>query len=171
MSAPWVDRFWSKVSRGPDCWTWGAATDRDGYGWFKRDGRQVYAHRVAYEITNNAQPGALQVCHSCDNPSCVNPAHLFLGTQADNSADMTRKGRQARGDRHGARLHPDTVRRGEANLGGGKLTATQVADIRRIYAAGGSTQTQIAKRFNVTQSLVSAITRRAAWSHIEEVAV
>lgn len=168
MSAAWEGRFWAKVEKSEGCWLWQAAKDRDGYGWFKVSGRQVYAHRVAYEMQAGEPAGQFQVCHACDTPSCVNPAHLFVGTQAVNSADMVAKGRQAKGDRHGARTHPERVPRGEHNKGGGKLTATQVREIRRAYAAREANQVTLAARFGVTQGLVSAIVRGAVWQHVKE---
>lgn len=93
-----ADRFWSKVKKGPGCWEWQAACDPDGYGRF---GGKL-AHRTAWLLTNG-DAGASCLLHKCDNPPCVRPDHLFLGTRADNLADMRRKGRErhARGERAG----------------------------------------------------------------------
>lgn len=130
------NRFWSKVDRSQlspgGCWLWTRATNAGGYGLFGLQRRALLAHRVAYAALVGVVPDDLCVCHRCDTPGCVNPAHLFLGTHADNSDDKVRKGRQsrlvgdrnpsrsrpeclARGDRSGARKHPERLQRGDAH--------------------------------------------------------
>jgi hypothetical protein len=142
-----ADRFFAKVSPEPNtgCWLWTGATERNGYGMIWVDGRLRPAHRVSLTIAGRT-PGALCALHSCDTPSCVNPAHLRLGTQAENMGDMAKRQRQARGDRLSK-----------------KLTSTGIREIRARHAAGES-QGQLARAFRVTQSMVSRIVRRERWA-------
>ena len=146
-----IAAFWAKAdkSSGPDeCWNWTAARSPLGcgrFGWHNHQTRQ--AHRIAYELTLGAFDAKLEVCHRCDNPSCCNPAHLFLGTHADNMADMGRKKRYSMPGYSGER-HP-----------GAKLTDQQVAAIRHLYAAKQGSQRDLARRFGVTQAHISLIVR------------
>lgn len=122
-----AERFWLKVDRsaGNDaCWPWLAYRSPKGYGRFFANAKMWLAHAVAWRIENGDPPTGLFVLHRCDNPSCCNPGHLFLGTIADNNHDMVAKGRHGstvhpesrpRGDRHPARLHPERLARAERN--------------------------------------------------------
>lgn len=123
-----------------------------GYGKVKRNGVTTVAHRVSWEMENGPIPDGLQVCHHCDNPPCVNPEHLFLGTQKNNLDDRNRKGR--------AVWSP-----GSRN-GGAKLVEEDVLEIRRLGAARCETQAAIADRFGVTPSQISHILRRVSWKHL-----
>lgn len=147
-------RFWVKVDKTDGCWEWNAARlQKSGYGRFRFNGKTRPAHRFAYEALKGPIPAGLNVCHSCDNRACVNPDHLWLGTDADNAADRDAKGR-------------GNVARGE-NHGHSRLTRDRVLEVRRLYAAGGHTQRAIAAMFNLSYKHVSKIVRRQLWAEVQ----
>jgi hypothetical protein len=156
------ERFWSKVSvSGPgDCWPWRASRSRKGYGRINIDRRSHNAHRVAWLLANGAVPDDRMVCHHCDNPPCCNPAHLFLGEAADNTADMMQKGR------HRTRV-PDLLARGE-RFPQARLTNDGVAEARRLRAEGHLSIEQIAQRFGVSVATMASALRGDTWSHVGE---
>lgn len=162
-----VERFWSKVdkSAGPGgCWLW-LPVPTGRYGEFCIGHQEtVGAHRFAYELTHGPLAEGMLACHTCDTPRCVNPAHLFEGTHLDNNRDMHGKGRGQRGDKHSARLRPETRPRGEQH-GCAKLTAADVLLIRQL-AADGSTGKTIAEHFGIGRTQVSRILNRQTWRHI-----
>lgn len=139
------------------CWLWlGTPRGSMGYGAFQMEGRNHQAHRASWLLFRSEIPSGEWVLHQCDNPSCVNPSHLFLGTQADNEADKVAKGRQSRGEAHSAaKINPA---RGADN-GNSKLTIQDVLAIR----AATVPQRQIAKAYGVTQALISKIQRGEIW--------
>jgi hypothetical protein len=121
----------------------------------------VKAHRWTYERFIAPVPDGMYVCHTCDNPPCVNPSHLFLGDQFANMQDMTAKGRGS----VWAHVMPERRHPGESN-GSASLTESQVLAIRDRYAAGGISQQALADECGVHQTAVSAIIRRKTWTHI-----
>lgn len=182
-----IARFWAKVDKSPEhggCWIWTAGKFNTGYGAFYVAQQNHGAHRLAWELVNGPIPDGLCVCHDCpnrsDNPACCNPSHCFLGTSADNLRDAAKKGRTAKGDRHGLRLHPERRARGERHgtrthpekilRGEGqpcsKLTDTKVREIRQSLAEKSATQKQLARQYGVSQRLIHNIFHRMAWSHI-----
>lgn len=168
-------RFWAKVDKsgGPDaCWLWKSCRDENGYGRLKVNGNIFRAHRVACTLANGPIPDdgsyhGMCVCHKCDVPACVNPSHLFLGTSAENTADRDRKNRgvRPRGDKHGLRIHPECAARGESN-GNSKLSASEILEIRQLYASGGISYNHLGVRFGVDPALISRIVRRVIWRHV-----
>lgn len=145
------DRFWAKVQKGDGCWEWTAALLITGYGHFRgHNGQTIKAHRFAWIETNGPIPDGLNVLHRCDNPKCVRPSHLFLGTKADNSRDMAEKGRSTQGIKDSqAKLDDDKVR------------------LIRQQSAEGVSQPEIANRFGIDKSNVSRIVNRKTWKHVE----
>lgn len=147
IARPLAERFWEKVQKTEGCWLWLGCCKPKGRARFRIDAQQPmgYAARVSWELAYGPVPPGLHVLHHCDNPGCVRPDHLFLGTQADNVHDMERKGRgrKAQGTAHWA----------------AKLSTEAVADIRQRYAAGGVTQQRLADEHGITQAHVSAIVR------------
>lgn len=141
------------------CIEWTGGLNNNGYGITYRKilgGKIRYARRLAWYEAHGPIPKGMCVLHRCDNPACVNIKHLFLGTKAENSADMVAKGRQSKGSQHGVRgeEHPNA-----------KLTKSQVINIRRLYDAG-SNGVILGKKYDVTSDLIRKIVRRKLWKHI-----
>jgi hypothetical protein len=145
---PLEERFWRYVAIGDDCWTWtGSLAGR--YGVLRGPKRtRLYAHRLSYEIHNGPIPEGLCILHSCDNPLCVNPAHLRVGTMADNMKDCVKRGRRPRGEK----------------CSYAKLTQSSVDLIRR-QARNGIPQKTLATQFGVSKSLICQIVNRKVWTH------
>ena len=160
-------RFWSKVdsSHGSDsCWNWLGCRSQDGYGSFQIDGLAKRAHRMAFVYRYGPITDGLCVCHRCDNPVCCNPLHLWAGTTAQNMADKRSKGRQAMGETHGTKTHPESIKRGAAH-GRSKLTTEKVISIRQS-AAAGATYKEIGSQWGVDSTAVGLIVRRKNWRHV-----
>jgi len=159
---PVIERFWPKVDRFSSsvtgCWVWIASKNNKGYGVLGIGGIPTLAHRLAWELTYGPIQTGLCVCHRCDNPPCVNPSHLFLGTRADNMADSSRKGRS------GARTHPERIPRGSRS-GLAKLVESDIVEIRRALESG-ETCKAIAARYGVAKTTIDWIKRGQTWRHV-----
>jgi len=164
-----IARFWSKVDvREPDaCWLWQASCFKEGYGQFKVRGRNLKTNRIAYFLGTGCDLGESLALHTCDNPSCCNPAHVYGGTAKDNIADAINRGRFACGvgETHGSRTHPESRARGE-RASTAKLTADQVTEMRGLYATGEWTQQSLADRYGLQRRSVCDILRGKNWAHI-----
>jgi len=147
-TTPVEQRFWEKVDKSESCWIWKGTTYSNGYGRICVNGKHVLAHRLSWTLTHSDIPDGFHVCHGCDTPLCVNPEHLFLGTQKDNMQDMISKGR---------RVNP-VMPRGEYAYAA-KLTREQVDYIRSSSLSVSS----LARELGVTIRTVSLIRRRITW--------
>lgn len=177
LSPETIARFWSRVdtSAGPDaCWPWMAATTRGGYGHMAVNGRHLRANRLSLAISGAPPPCDAFVCHSCDNPACVNPSHLWIGSPKDNVDDMLAKGRGSRGDMHGEavrrrvprgedhylRRDPGMVRRG-ADHPNAKLIDSEMV-LRML--AGGVPRRAIADAVGVGRTVIDAVANGTHWT-------
>lgn len=147
---------------GPGCWEWNGYRNPQGYGKF----RKRLAHRVAWEREHGPIPPGMHVCHHCDNPACVRPNHLFLGTAADNHADKSAKGRVRNGFSYASGANLEALRRAVGRPGepARKISDSDVIEIRQLRAAGWS-QRSIGQKFGVAQNTISLILNgRAAYA-------
>ncbi len=134
-------RIWPEPNSG--CWLWGGGVNRRGYG---RAGKRGIAHRMVFEHVNGPIPDGMHVCHICDNPSCVNPVHLFLGTHQDNMDDKCRKGRQARG------THGPSAR----------LSYAKAAEVRALLASGVGVR-KVARLYGVQHTSIMKVRDGVTW--------
>ena len=148
-----MERFWTKIHKcdhsdvcAECCWLWTAGKNHSGYGYFRLNGHKVRAHIVAYELANGPRlpMKELCVCHTCDNPACVNPAHLRLGTQGDNMREKAMRGRTGRS----------------------RLSEVEVVEIRLLLASGDHTQDEIAAWYGVAHGTISDIHQRRTYRHV-----
>ena len=143
------ERFWHKVKKTDGCWEWLAHKDKDGYGNFKVKGKTVSAHRFSYELHTGEIPQGLFVLHKCDNPSCVNPDHLFLGTHQDNMNDMVNKDRSDHGEK----------------VNTAKLSEMKVREIVKRFK-DGLRNVDIAREYGVTRQNVRSIRLGRTWKRV-----
>lgn len=143
------ERLWSRIDKNRDCWEWVGPLNLHGYGQLKYRNRMYQAHRLAWELTNGPIPDNLFVCHKCDNPVCCRPDHLFLGTHADNMADMVAKGRARKG----------------SDVYVSKLEEIDIPIIRELHAQGAKVPS-IARKYNVKSNAIRRIIEGKTWKHI-----
>lgn len=144
------ERFRSHAVKVGDCHLWAASKTKAGYGFTSRGGRTMMAHRLSWELCFGPIPDGLQVCHTCDNPSCINPEHLWLGTAAQNIADRGAKGRTALGDK----------------MPHAKLDAEKVRYIRTELATGRS-KMSLSRELGVRPYVIFLVARREKWAHVQ----
>lgn len=154
---PLEERFWKHVNKlsEDECWPWTGATTRGGYaqlsvGRYKPDATIWGVHRLSYILHKGEIPDGMLILHSCDNPRCVNPKHLRVGTTLDNMRDRHAKGHYSVGSQNTA----------------AKLTEADVAEIRRIYNTSRTSTKVIAKQFSITREHAWNIATRRSWKHI-----
>jgi hypothetical protein len=145
-----IKRFLSKVQKTESCWIWTGARNDKGYGNFRLNGKTVYSHRVSYEIHKGPIQHKLFVCHSCDNPICLNPGHLFLGSQKDNMVDMKAKGRASRVVRSEGEEHWCS-----------KLDYNKAVEIR----ASTESQRSLGLKYEVSQYAIYAVKTGKTWKN------
>lgn len=151
-----IENFWKKVKKTNSCWIWTGGVSSRGYGnfCFHRNGKFINnrAHRFSYFLSKGEIPKKMLICHKCNNPLCVKPAHLYAGTTSDNVRDAIRDGL----------WNPS---QGEKN-GQSKLTKEKVLKIRELHKNGNYTQQELANLFGVIQQTISLILSRKHWAHI-----
>jgi HNH endonuclease len=153
-------RFWLRVQKSETCWLWTGAKVRGRYGQLMVENKLVYAHRFAYELAYGPIPQGIGyhgicVCHRCDNPSCVRPDHLFLGTHQENISDRDAKGRQWQGEKR------SSANRGARNPQA-KLSTDKIIEIRKDQRP----LRDVAEHYQVSISTVSMVRTRRRWAHI-----
>lgn len=150
-----TDKFWDKVDKTSDCWEWVGYREKTNYGRVSfRGNNKMLTHRVSWILTNGEIPNDLCVLHRCDNPPCVNPEHLFLGTIADNNADRDRKGRWKENGIKGSQHWRS------------KIDESDVRVIKGLISVG-TKQRAIARFFDMSEQAIGDIKAGRRWRHVE----
>lgn len=145
------EKFWSMCEkRENSCWEWTRCLHKDGYGQLSYHRKFWLAHRLAWHLARGPIPKGICVCHKCDNPKCINPDHLFIGSHAENMSDMKNKGRRK------------NINSGELN-GRAKISASDAAEIRNKYQSGKTRQVDLAAEYGIAQTVISLIVRGKIW--------
>lgn len=178
LSPARLEVFWSLVDKSEGCWNWIGGKTGAGYGAFRVGKKTIGAHRLSWELANKAAfPDDRLCCHHCDNPACVNPAHIYAGTSLDNSRDAVARNRTPTGVRHGSHTHSEAWKRGDdhwmrknrARYAGeknhnAKLTEMDVAIIRSEYKPRVVSLASLGKRFGVTPQTIHHIIKGRKWN-------
>lgn len=176
-------RFWSYVEKTDTCWNWTGCKHEFGYGKIRMRGMTEKTHRFSYRLHFGDIADGMCVCHRCDNPACVRPDHLFLGTRGDNNRDMYAKGRnnnptgdasgtrkhpesRPRGENHYYRKHPEKVRRG-SQMGLAKFTESEVEKVLHMALILEKGISEIAKLYGVTPPTIGQMVRGNTWKHVK----
>lgn len=144
--------FWSKVARSEGCWLWTGTRHKEGYGMLRVPGDRSYkrAPRIAWLLTYGEIPDGMLIRHTCDNPPCVRPSHLLVGSTVDNVGDKVSRGRQLKGEQ----------------VSNAVLTGDDVITIRNLYSTGRWTHQELAAMFGVSQTPIALLLNRKTWRHI-----
>jgi hypothetical protein len=145
-----IELFMERVSKTDSCWLWTGYCNKDGYGELSVKDKGTLAHRLSYSLFNKVDPGDNLVCHTCDNPPCVNPGHLFLGDELINARDMVSKGRQRHSEDHG----------------NAKFSNAEASEIKRRVSAGEASRGAVAREYGVHKTTICQMVAGTTWNKV-----